>query len=234
MPTLLSIETSSEIASAALLIGERVLQRTTVGVLNHSQSILPMVQSLLHEAGLVLADCDAIAFGSGPGSFTGVRTACGVVQGLAFGAGLPVIPVVTLQALAQAERERSGAVNVLTALDARMGEVYWAQYRYDEQLAAWQTVTGPTLGKPGTVCARMAEGLVLAGNGFSACAGLFTLTPQLLASARDAVPQAAAVARIAATELAAGRTLSALDAQPLYLRNKIALTSAERRQLAGA
>jgi tRNA threonylcarbamoyladenosine biosynthesis protein TsaB len=91
MPTILAIETSSELASCALLHGERVSSRDSSGVRTHSQSILPMVQSLLDEAGIKLSDCDAIAYGCGPGSFTGVRTACGVAQGLAFGAALPVV-----------------------------------------------------------------------------------------------------------------------------------------------
>jgi tRNA threonylcarbamoyladenosine biosynthesis protein TsaB len=233
MPTILSIETSSEIASAALSQGSAIIQRQTSGVMNHSQSILPMVQSLLQEAGLALAQCDAIAFGSGPGSFTGVRTACGVVQGLAFGADLPVIPVVTLLALAQAQYAATGALNVLTALDARMGEVYWAQYSYDQQCSSWQTIIAPTLSAPALVPANPVPGLVLAGNGFAAYSDQFVLSPQQLALAHNTVPMAEAVARIAQTEFAAGRIFSAAEAQPLYLRNKIALTSAERLALAG-
>src|SRR4051812_2518050 len=108
LSTILAIETSTELASAALLRGERLLQRESSGVQTHSQTILPMVQSLLNEAGIALAECDAIAFGAGPGSFTGVRTACGIVQGLAFGAGLRVVPLITLQAMAQACREARG------------------------------------------------------------------------------------------------------------------------------
>jgi tRNA threonylcarbamoyladenosine biosynthesis protein TsaB len=92
MPIILAIETSSELASCALLCGDVLLARASCGVRTHSQSILPMVQELLAEAGIALRDCDAIAFGAGPGSFTGVRTACGIAQGLAFGAGLPVVP----------------------------------------------------------------------------------------------------------------------------------------------
>jgi tRNA threonylcarbamoyladenosine biosynthesis protein TsaB len=123
MPTILAVETSTELASVALLVQDRLLVRDTASVQTHSQSLLPMVQSLLAEAGIRLADCDAIAFGAGPGSFTGVRTACGVVQGLAFGAGLPVAPVGTLDAMAEACREKTGAGDVLCLLDARMGEV---------------------------------------------------------------------------------------------------------------
>src|SRR4051812_47289178 len=105
-PTLLAIETSSELASCALLKGDTVSTRESSGVRTHSQSILPMVQELLAEAGIALSDCDAIAFGAGPGSFTGVRTACGIAQGLAFGAALPVVPLVTLDAMALACRAR--------------------------------------------------------------------------------------------------------------------------------
>src|SRR5450759_3407814 len=136
MSIIIAIETSTELASAALLHGDQVLTREVSGVQTHSQTILPMVQSLLAQAGISLAQCDAIAFGAGPGSFTGVRTACGIAQGLAFGLDLPVLPIVTLLAMAQACRESGLASDVLCVLDARMGEVYWAQYRYAD---GWQT-----------------------------------------------------------------------------------------------
>src|SRR6476469_9650838 len=100
MPTILSIDTSAEQASVALLYRDTLVWRVAEGVATHSHTVLPMAQALLQEQGVRLADCDAIAFGAGPGSFTGVRTACGVVQGLAFGAGLPVAPVGTLDAMA--------------------------------------------------------------------------------------------------------------------------------------
>jgi tRNA threonylcarbamoyladenosine biosynthesis protein TsaB len=231
MPTILAIETSSEIASAALLSGTQILRRETAGVMNHSQLILPMVQSLLQEAGITLSDCDAIAFGSGPGSFTGVRTACGVVQGLAYGADLPVIPVVTLLALAEAHRITTGSNNVLTALDARMSEVYWAQYAYDENRQSWQTLITPTLSAPGLVVPDKIDGLTLAGNGFAVYATQFNLPAEFMAAAQNSVPGAQAIARIGEIEFAAGRVYPADQAQPLYLRNKIALTSAERAAL---
>jgi len=237
MPLILAIETSSEIASAALLSKispdstTSILQRQTKGVTNHSQAILPMVQELLKEAGQSLADCDAIAFGAGPGSFTGVRTACGVVQGLAYGANLPVIPIITLMALAEAQRMATGACNVLAALDARMSEVYWAQYRYDAANATWQTLMEPTLGAASTVAAVNQHQLVLTGNGFTAYRDQFTLSPELMARAVEAVPGADAIASVALGELLAGRVVPADQAQPVYLRNKIALTSAERLAL---
>ena len=231
---ILAIETSSELASAALLNGTEITLRRTDGVTNHSAAILPMLQSLLTEAGIRLADCDAIAYGSGPGSFTGVRTACGVVQGLAFGAGLPVIPVVTLLAMAEACRGNSGAVDVLTVLDARMGEVYWAQYHFDDASGAWQTRIEPTLSAPALIAPMVVAGLHLVGNGFIAYADKFVLPAELLSLAETALPCADAIVRLAVQAFAAGAVLNAEQAQPLYLRNKIALTIAERAAVAAS
>jgi tRNA threonylcarbamoyladenosine biosynthesis protein TsaB len=191
-----------------------------------------MVQELLAEAGIALSNCDAIAFGSGPGSFTGVRTACGIAQGLAFGAGLPVVPVVTLPAMAQACREQTGASDVLAVLDARMGEVYWAQYSYAD---GWQQVVAPTLCAPADVAPLPAPSpLAACGNGFSAYAEVFAGRDFAAAALVDIMPHASQVARLAAIEFAAGHTVAPADAQPLYLRNKIAFTSAERQVINAA
>ncbi len=154
LPTLLAIETSSELASCALLRGDVVLSRASSGVRTHSQSILPMVQELLAEAGVTLADVDAIAYGSGPGSFTGVRTACGIAQGLAYGASLPVVPVVTLDAMALACHQQHGAQRIVTVLDARMGEVYWAQYDYQDGLQAVSAAGPERAGRRGAARRR--------------------------------------------------------------------------------
>jgi tRNA threonylcarbamoyladenosine biosynthesis protein TsaB len=232
MPIILAIETSSELASCALLNGDTLLARSSSGVRTHSQSILPMVQELLAEAGVSLRDCDAIAFGSGPGSFTGVRTACGIAQGLAFGAGLPVVPIVTLPAMAQACRELTGATEVLAVLDARMGEVYWAQYRYAD---GWQTVSPPALCAPGDVAPiATATPLAACGNGFSAYAEAFAGRDFAAGALTEVMPHASQVAQLARIELAAGRSVAPADAQPLYLRNKIAFTSAERQVINAA
>jgi len=230
MPIILAIETSSELASCALLRGESVLSRVSSGVRTHSQSVLPMIQELLAEAGITLRDCDAIAYGSGPGSFTGVRTACGVAQGLAFGARLPVVPVVTLDAMALACHQQHGAQDVLTVLDARMGEVYWAQYRFGAE-AGPQTVLAPVLSAPAAV---QPEGAPLAcGNGLSAYAEAYAGTP-LAQGHAGIMPHAEQIAQLAALAFAAGQTVAAADAQPLYLRNKIAYTQAERAAMAAA
>lgn len=231
MPIILAIETSSELASCALLDGERVAWRESSGVRTHSQSVLPMVQELLAEAGIKLADCDAVAFGAGPGSFTGVRTACGVAQGLAFGAGLPVLPLVTLEAMAEACRARTGASEVLAVLDARMGEVYWAQYRYDN---GWQVVAGPALCAPQAVAPVAAGGLAACGNGFAAYPEAFAGRDFATDSLADILPHARELAVLAAAALAQGKAVDAAHAQPLYLRNKVAYTFAERQAMNAA
>ncbi|MYM82082.1 tRNA (adenosine(37)-N6)-threonylcarbamoyltransferase complex dimerization subunit type 1 TsaB [Duganella sp. FT50W] len=225
MPIILAIETSSETASCALLRGDAVLSRLSSGVRTHSQAVLPMIQALLAEAGIALADCDAVAFGAGPGSFTGVRTACGVAQGLAFGAKLPAVPVVTLDAMALACHQRHGAEAVLVVLDARMGEVYWAQYRFDN--GAPVAVSPPALSAPADVRPQGAP--VMCGNGLSAYAEAFPA-----GGFAEVMPHAEQIAQLAAVAFAAGRTVTAAEAQPLYLRNKVAYTQAERRDMAAS
>lgn len=241
MPIILAIETSSELASCALLRGDTVLHRDSSGVRTHSQAILPMVQSLLAEAGLSLHDCAAIAYGAGPGSFTGVRTACGIAQGLGFGAGLPLVPVVTLEAMALACRQQvpAGVSQVLPVLDARMGEVYWAQYCFDGVAAAPRIVCVPALSAPEQVLARQpgqepadtGAPLLACGNGLSAYPAAFedrALTAGALAAV---MPHAIQVAQLGRLAFLAGQVVTPAQAQPLYLRNKIAFTSAERRDL---
>jgi tRNA threonylcarbamoyladenosine biosynthesis protein TsaB len=220
MPNILAIETSSELASVALLHEGQLISQETAGVQTHSQTILPMVQSLLAQAGIKLADCDAIAFGAGPGSFTGVRTACGVTQGLAFGGELPVVPVGTLLAMAAACREVSGADDILVVLDARMEEVYWAQYRYQD---GWHEITAPTLSAAGAV--TMTGTAIACGNGIAAYASAFD---GLKGARPDIMPHASHIARLAESDFAAGRAIKAHEAQPIYLRNKVAMTTAER------
>jgi tRNA threonylcarbamoyladenosine biosynthesis protein TsaB len=241
MPIILAIETSSELASCALLQGNQVLHRASSGVRTHSQSILPMVQQVLQEAGIALSDCAAIAYGCGPGSFTGVRTACGIAQGLAFGASLPVVPVVTLAAMAQACRERTGANDILVVSDARMGEVYWAQYSFDNK-NGWRILVAPTLSKPVDVSPLVTsqgtpQGSTAAacGNGFAVYADEFDGRPFASGAQHDiesyAGPHAIAIAQLARIAFVAGAALPAQQAQPLYLRNKIAFTTAERRAI---
>lgn len=227
-PAIVAIETSTETASVAVMCRGTVLERESSGVLTHSASVLPMLQQLLDQADLTLADCDTLAFGCGPGSFTGVRTACGLVQGLATGAQKPVISIITLLAMADAARAAGAGNDVVAVLDARMGEVYWAHYRFDGD---WVTVVEPTLARAAEV--RVPDGAAICGNGLLAYAEDFS---QAGGTARfpDVLPRAATIAALAANSLARGEILAARDAQPLYLRNKVALTTIERLAGAGA
>jgi tRNA threonylcarbamoyladenosine biosynthesis protein TsaB len=229
MSTILAIETSADLASAALLHNGAVTTQESAGVANHSQTILPMVQALLNDAGITLTACDALAFGCGPGSFTGVRTACGIAQGLAFGAGIPVLPIVTLLALAQSCHEQSGANDVLAIIDARMGEVYWAQYRFAGE---WQTIVPPTLSTAANVAPI---GDVLAcGNGLKVYEQDFSTRPFFTVQWAHLMPHATQVATLGALAFAQGLGVPAAAAEPLYLRNKVALTTSERLAKAAA
>ncbi len=222
-PTILAIETSTELASVALMHHGELCSRESAGVQTHSASVLPMLQQLLTEAGIVVADVDALAFGCGPGSFTGVRTACGLVQGLAIGTQRKAVPVVTLLAMAESARAAGAGDDIIAVLDARMGEVYWARYRFD---GAWQVVAEPVLAKAADVRADDGHPAVC-GNALLAYPEDFT---QLGGLTRwpDIVPHAKAIAALAVTGIARGEAVEARDAQPLYLRNKVALTTSER------
>jgi tRNA threonylcarbamoyladenosine biosynthesis protein TsaB len=223
MTTILAIETSTELASAALLIGERLIQRELSGVQTHSQGILPMVQDLLSEAGIALARCDAIGFGCGPGAFTGVRTACGIVQGLAYGAGLPVLPVVTLRAMAEGARRSHGVNEVLCVLDARMEEFYWAGYRH--AAGGWEELAAPQLSRVPALPSGGSGGPALVlGKGVDL--GELPVGVKLVAG----MPHASQVAHLALRDYLDGKAMPAEMAQPLYLRNKVALTTEEREQ----
>jgi len=191
----------------------------------HSSLLLPMVDELLRESAIGLRQLDGIGYGAGPGSFTGLRIACAVTQGLAFGADLPVAGVSTLQSIA----EQAGAERVLTVLDARMAEVYWAAYRRDG--AGWRAVSEPALALPESVSVPAGGGWVGAGNGFVALGE--ALRPRLAALARidgTLMPDAAAMAPLAARAFERGEGMDAALAAPIYLRDKVALTVDERRR----
>jgi tRNA threonylcarbamoyladenosine biosynthesis protein TsaB len=227
MITLLAVDTSTSLASVALHRNGQILMRESIGVQTHSQVILPLMQELLAEAGIKLAQCDALAFGAGPGTFTGVRTACGIAQGLAFGASLPVVPVITLEAMAQACHDVTHANDVLVVMDAAMGEVYWAQYRYEN---AWQSVIEPRLSSPSMV---LPQGNVIAcGNGLTVYAQAFEGKPFMQGALPDVMPHAKQIAQLGLLAFSQGKAVAARDAQPFYLRNKVAFTTAERAERA--
>lgn len=220
---LLGIETATRRLSVALWQDGGLIERSAVLPNGGSEHVLPWVQELLAEAQLGLAQIDGIAFGAGPGSFTGLRLACGVAQGLAWGLDLPVLPVSTLEALALASGER----DVWVCLDARMNEVYSAAYRVDGD--ALQEVMAPACLPPAVAPPPTFTGGWGVGDGFATHGALLhSRKPDLAGTLADVFPDAAAVLRLAHAGFAAGRTVTAGQAQPVYVRDKVALTTAER------
>lgn len=222
---LLALDTSTENCSVALWLDGEVISRQELAGQRHSDLILPMLEALLGEAGITLKALDGIAFGEGPGSFTGLRIGCGVAQGLALGAGLPVLGISTLLALAA----ESGAERVIACLDARIGEIYHAAYERRDD--AWHTVSEPSLGFAQDAPALDGDGWAGVGSGFAAYAEALKqhYAGQLSAVDGSAYPQAAAMARLAAPRFERGLGYDAALAAPLYIRNKVALKMNERK-----
>ncbi len=221
---LLALETSTEYCSVALWQDGALTSRCELVGQKHSELLMPMLDGALREAGVKLDELDGIAFGSGPGSFTGVRIACGVTQGLALGANLPVVSICTLLALAEA----SGKDKVIAALDARMGEIYHAAY--EQRDGGWMTVIEPNLCKAEVAPLLAGSDWFGVGSGFAAHSEALTnrYAGQLASSDGTAIPQAAAIARLAAPLFATGAGMDAALAAPFYLRDKVALTTQER------
>jgi tRNA threonylcarbamoyladenosine biosynthesis protein TsaB len=227
---LLALDASTEVLSVALWRDERVLERSVQGARGHADQVLGLVSALLSEAGISLAQLDAIAAGIGPGAFTGVRIGVAVAQGLAFGARLPAVPVTSLEALAL-EAVQSGAARVLACLDARMGEVYWQAFASRGEGAPEPTaLTPPAVGAPSSVMLSGVERYVGIGQGFAAYPELAALAQlDLEPRARMALPSARAIASLGALRLAQGGGVDPADLQPLYVRDNVALTEAQRR-----
>lgn len=221
---LLAVETSTELCSVALLRGEDLLVEEALAPNQHAERLEPMVRRLLGRAGLAVAGLDALAFGQGPGSFTGIRIGCGFVQGLAFATGLPVVPVASLLALA----EQSGASRVVSALDARMGETYLAAY--SRMGGDWSVVLPPQLAREGALPPLPGRDWVATGSGFDAFDWLRgAYASQVATRVESDLPRAGSVARVAARAYLRGEGLPAEQAAPLYLRDKVAMTIAERQ-----
>jgi tRNA threonylcarbamoyladenosine biosynthesis protein TsaB len=219
---LLAFDTSTDVLSIAVQGGPGAAPREYAGPggARASSALIPAIQDLLAQAGLQLAQLDAIVFGRGPGSFTGLRTACSVAQGLAFGADVPVLAADTLLAVAEDARGRAGIHSVVAVLDARMDEVYSARYEWAG--TRWEQQGETTLGPPEEIA--VPQGFALAGNAFAAYGSRLPS-----AAARiEALPAASALLRLAPALMAAGRAGPAASATPLYIRDKVAQTTAER------
>jgi tRNA threonylcarbamoyladenosine biosynthesis protein TsaB len=221
---LLAFDTSTQWLGIACAHGGRWIEREELAGQAHSQRLLPVIDEVLAQAGIGIADLDAIAFGAGPGSFTGVRIGCGVAQGLAFGAGVPLVPVSTLEAIAESAWEAHGWTRVVACLDARMREVYVAAYRREGD--RWIVEREPAVVRPEDV-APAEHASNGAGDGFAAYPDLAS---RLALADVDAstIPRARAIAALAMPDVAAGRTVPASEALPLYVRHRVALTTAER------
>ncbi|MDR6233459.1 tRNA (adenosine(37)-N6)-threonylcarbamoyltransferase complex dimerization subunit type 1 TsaB [Pseudomonas oryzihabitans] len=221
MSILLALDTATEACSVALHLGDEIIHRYEIAPRLHAQRVLPMVQEVLAEAGMALSQVDAIAFGRGPGAFTGVRIAIGVVQGLAFGLERPVLPVSNLAIIAQRAWRERGVTQVAAAIDARMDEVYWGCYRLVEDamvLAGAEAVLAPE---------AIALPDAATGDWFGAGTGwgyvgrmalpLTEVDATLLPHARD-------LAVLAASAWQRGEAVAAESeaAQPVYLRDRVA------------
>ncbi len=234
---LLAFDTSTDTLSIAVVRGAAQWLHSSPGGAQASATLLPAISRLMAEAGLALGDLDAIAFGRGPGSFTGLRTACAVAQGLAFGAGggrgVPVLPIDTLAAVAEAARQQYGCTEVIAVLDARMNEVYWARYQWQD--GAWLGIGDGKVGDNSAgddgdfgLCApealQVPPGWSVVGNAQAAYGE--RLAPGTLHL--HALPDASALLRLAPALLAAGGAVPAAEALPRYIRNKVAKTTQER------
>lgn len=229
----LAFDTSTDVLSLAVARGEKIWTQTLPGGAQASSGLIPAVLTMLAEAGLTLAELDAIVLGRGPGSFTGLRTACAVAQGLAFGANVPVLPVDTLLAVAEEARDlrvqagqTDADVTVLALLDARMDEVYSAAYQWQLSSQRWAVVTDCRVGAPEALVWSGGT-VLLAGNVFEAYGPRLNLPGERC----KALPTAQALLRLAPSLWAQGLAVLADQAMPLYIRDKVANTTAEREAM---
>ncbi|WP_419535010.1 tRNA (adenosine(37)-N6)-threonylcarbamoyltransferase complex dimerization subunit type 1 TsaB [Endozoicomonas sp.] len=221
---LLALDTATEACSVALNLDGEVIERFELTPRRHSRDLLPMVEDILSQAGLNLKQLDALAFGRGPGAFTGLRVATAMVQGLAFAVDLPVVPVSTLAALAQQGLREHKASKVLSAIDARMDEVYWGAFSESEGLMV--PVAAEIVAMPENVVVPVMEGHWFGmGTGW---AYRNRLSANVVDCQIEAWPHAHDIALLAAADFKQGKGLPAEQAMPVYLRDKVALKKSER------
>jgi tRNA threonylcarbamoyladenosine biosynthesis protein TsaB len=219
---ILAVDTATEACSAALLVGDKLFSRWEEAPRDHTRKILPMVQAVLEDAGISLSDLDAIAFGRGPGSFTGVRIGISVAQGLAFGAGVPLIGISTLAAMAQGAYRLDGAEQVLTAIDARMNEVYFGRYELIDgrmQLVGDEVVSDPVALVD--VRGKLAGPVTCVGTGFETYGETLSGLADELAVSQVRFPAAEDMLPLARAAWLAGEAVPVEQATPVYLRDKV-------------
>lgn len=229
MARILSLDTSTEACSVALKLDDEVLENFQLQPRKHTQLLLPMVEEILAQAGVNLQQLDAIAFANGPGSFTGLRIATGVTQGLAFGADLPVIPVTTLETMAFTLFRERFAHYIISSLDARMGEVYWAAYHWNGN--GFDCIAQPEVIAPDQVSLINPiedADWVGAGNGWQLLDQFSPVMQSLVQQTYpDLLPKAGDIARLAELCWQQGKTVSAEEAIPVYLRDNVAFKKGE-------
>lgn len=231
MPNILVIDTSTEACSVALQAGEQVYSNYKVAPRQHGELVIPMVDSLLEQAQIKLSDLDVIGYGQGPGAFTGLRICISIVQGLAYGAGVPVVGVSSLQAMAQAAFVQTGEPYVLTAIDARMGEVYWGVYHLDNGIM--RLVGDEEVSNPETVTIEPVDSSKIyraVGSGWQTYPDELAQRSQTsLVIERDvSFPDAQYMLPWVGEQFQRGLMVDAEMAQPVYLRNNVAKKSAEQ------
>jgi tRNA threonylcarbamoyladenosine biosynthesis protein TsaB len=219
---LLAIDTATEALSVSLAVDDRQIDRYVELERGHAEQLLPMIEEVLAEAGIALKTLDAIAFGRGPGGFTGVRLAASVAQGLAYGAGIGVVPVSDLAAVALRVKQLEPDVDrVLVATDARMREVYWAEYRVSPLLIS--LVGEERVSPPAAVVPAGGVGWAAAGRGLRAWPELAERCRAAGATLHvDLLPRASEVLALARLEVSAGQVLDPTQALPVYVRDRVA------------
>lgn len=225
MPVLLALDSSTDILALALVTSGRIQVLEASGGAQASARMLPEVKALLAGAGVAMADLDAIAFGQGPGAFTGLRTACAVAQGLAFGLAKPVLAIDSLMLVAEDARAQGAGDEVWVAMDARIGEIYAARYRWAD--GAWAVVEAPALYAPEALAGHWGQPAAVAGTALTEYAAALNVTAPAWPQARS---RAAALGALALAAWQRGETRDAAEALPVYVRDKVALTTAERER----
>ncbi|MFG6432622.1 tRNA (adenosine(37)-N6)-threonylcarbamoyltransferase complex dimerization subunit type 1 TsaB [Roseateles sp. LYH14W] len=223
LPVLLALDSSTDTMALALVTPGQTKVFEAAGGAQASARMLPEVKALLAGAGLDMAALDAIAFGQGPGAFTGLRTACAVTQGLALGLDKPVLAIDSLMLVAEDARTAGAGDDIWVAMDARIGEIYAAHYRWVD--GAWTVVEAPALYRPEVLAAHWGEPAAVAGTALTEYAAALGELPRSWPRARC---RAAALGALALAAWQRGDTLDAAEALPVYVRDKVALTTAER------